>query len=323
MQELSYKVNNTVLNFQNYHQVSLSSMAVHFVEFVTFSLILMSSPRFGHANFNMNLPQSVIDFMNSGEANVWNFISGMMEYTQSKTIIIIIDTYSIGTIRKPLKSLLNPKTHQGIYFRSTVLHQDSAHLLQDPEIEHSLVLFLCSYRTVVNTMKWIMSSSEMLYKLSWITINNNKEWNTFELPEISPALKFFVVKFHYVKEHAEASAKVNRYEVTYLYNDFYMDRQRSSKIGDWSKATGLKTRKRFSDCCFNVSGYFVRVAFVSVNFNYYVVFMFVIKCLPDKIMNVSFIHEMLNLLDLSHLCSSVNISQYIRMFYGFSVNIVL
>ncbi|CAM1312218.1 Uncharacterised protein at_DN1195 [Pycnogonum litorale] len=234
-------------------------MALDLIQSLMFSMILISSPCFGDVKFNMCLPSSVSDFLNCGMASVWDLISSMMEYTRSQTLILIVDNC---TIKTHLKSLMNPKVYQKNYVRILVLNRNSTRLLYDPEMESSLILFLCSYRTVLDTMNWIMGSTGLLTKLSWIVVNNNKEWNTFELPQISPALKFFIVTFTSARKQCKTVKIVERYEIAYLYNDFADGRQRTSKIGYWSSADGLKMKKTFNNCCYNISSYLIRAVWI-------------------------------------------------------------
>ncbi|CAM1312111.1 Uncharacterised protein r2_g2243 [Pycnogonum litorale] len=248
-----------MLKSHHKRKLTLPSIAVNFVEIVIFSLIFSSEARFGNANVNMKLPNSVTDFLDSGTDNIYNFLSDMMEYTMSQMLILIVDN---NTIETSLMPLLSPKSYQENYIWKLILNPNSTHLLQDPDMEPSLIIFLCSYGTVVNTMKWIMNSTGLLYKFSWIVINNNEEFRTLELPDISPALTFFVVKFASKNEHDKVFSEVTQYDITYLYKDFNYGRQRMSKIGYWSKGDGLKMRKRFSECCYNVSGYFIRAVWI-------------------------------------------------------------
>ncbi|KAG1697392.1 Glutamate receptor ionotropic, delta-1 [Nymphon striatum] len=107
-----------------------------------------------------------------------------------------------------------------------------------------------------------MDDTNILNKISWIVeYSGAAKWFNNLNQEIvfSPSIRLFVISIQHLKGFNKSGTKVI---IKYAYYDYKMEITRMAIMGYWQPKIGLKKIIPFSRCCYNLTGYPVKLGYV-------------------------------------------------------------
>ncbi|KAG1710403.1 Ionotropic receptor 25a [Nymphon striatum] len=205
------------------------------------------------------LKVGAVEFL--ANANLWsNFIQDMAEYTGASHIYFITDDTKIA-----------PKMNHYLALEVVLVivlcrYRDVRHHFEATDVARAVKFPEDGTRQVVVARRLgVMDDSPTLNKVSWIMeYSDTAKWFYKKNQEIvfSPSIRLFVFSNLHLKGLNKSVPKVI---IKYAYYDFKRKVARTDMMGYWQLKTGLRKVVSFSRCCYNLTGYPIKVVYMKGN----------------------------------------------------------
>ncbi|KAG1709792.1 hypothetical protein GQR58_002755 [Nymphon striatum] len=114
----------------------------------------------------------------------------------------------------------------------------------------------------------VMDDAYTLNKVSWIMdYSKSAKWfyKLNQKLEFSPSIRLFVISIDHVEGLKEKGIKVI---INYAYSDYKKKTSRKNTMGYWQLKSGLSTIVPYSRCCYNMSGYRIKIVYAKGDLPY-------------------------------------------------------